>query len=94
MNLMNLLPIGSVVMLNNSNNLILIIGIRKKVKLESGEEAIFDYIACPYPYGIMDFESTILFNHTDIKNIVFEGYRNDDLKEFYEDLEWDKNENK
>lgn len=66
------LPIGSIVLLNNGTKKIMIYG-RKQIHGETGK--VFDYVACFYPEGNVSQEYTFLFNHEDIKEIVFEGYK-------------------
>lgn len=68
------LPIGSVVHLINGEKTLMIYG-RKQVSAES--EVIYDYVSCPYPEGDIDGES-YLFNHSDIRDVMFTGYINDE----------------
>ena len=49
---MTLLPIGSVVLLNEAEKKLMIIGILQR----NGEE-VFDYVGCPYPEGLLDSEN-------------------------------------
>lgn len=73
-----LLPIGSVVLLNNAQKKIVIIGLRPIQHLESGEDIAYDYIGVPYPEGYIGTESAMLFMHKSIKEIIFTGYSDDE----------------
>ena len=68
---MTLLPIGSVVLLNEAEKKLMIIGILQR----NGEE-VFDYVGCPYPEGLLDSENLFLFNHKDIAEISYLGFDN------------------
>lgn len=78
------LPIGSVVKLKNSDNLIMITGYYS-VEYESGI-IIYEYSGCSYPEGLMVKHKCISFNHEDIENVVFKGYVNDDYLKVNSDL--------
>lgn len=67
---MILLPIGSVVLLEEAEKRLMIIGILQK----NGDGKTYDYVGCPYPEGILDSESLFLFNHKDVKSISFIGF--------------------
>lgn len=62
------LIIGSCVMIENSNNVIMIVGYNSN---QDGKR--YDYVGCEYPNGINNSQS-ILFNHNDIKKIYYFGY--------------------
>lgn len=38
------------------------------------EGKIYDYIGCLYPEGIISFDKNILFNHSQIVELCYEGY--------------------
>ena len=82
---MNYLPIGSVVTLKNSYERLIIIGVNQKSK-ENGEK--YDYAACLYPYGYLDGNELFLFNNEKIKKVHFKGFFDDEMKDYYEDIEW------
>lgn len=73
------LPIGSVVLLNNGTKKIMIYG-RKQLAADTGDE--YDYVACFYPEGNISEEYTFLFNHENIKEVVFTGFVDEDEDEF------------
>lgn len=67
---MKLLPIGSVVSLAGSNNLIMVYGHLQK---DLNTDKIYDYIGCDYPLGIMDTDQCYLFQDEDIEKLAFVG---------------------
>ncbi len=69
-----LLPVGSVVLLENAIKKILIIGIMPIRHTEAENDVAYDYIGVPYPEGYIGQESAMLFNHDSIKQIAFTGY--------------------
>lgn len=75
---MNLLPIGSVVKLEEAEKALLIIGIA--IEREEGDS--FDYMGVPYPEGYIDSETMFLFNHKDIEKVEFLGYINAEAQAF------------
>ncbi|OQA22166.1 MAG: hypothetical protein BWY61_01681 [Firmicutes bacterium ADurb.Bin354] len=80
-----LLPIGSVVILNNGEKKLMIVG---QSQTPAGEpEKIFDYSAVLYPQGFYDRNNTYLFNHEDIKKIYYIGYMDDMEIAYMETLE-------
>ena len=78
-----MLSIGSVVKLKNAEKLAMIIGFSmvddRKEKVE-----IFDYVGCVYPQGVFNIEYNLFFNNSDIEKVVFQGYSNQDDKNFKE----------
>lgn len=80
---MELLPVGSVVILKNAVKPILIYG-RKQTNIETGIE--YDYLACLYPEGFVSQEYTYLFNHNTIGTILFTGYIDDSEKKLLDRL--------
>lgn len=85
------LPIGSVVILKDGKRKLIIIGIDQVAK-EDGK--VYEYCSCVYPYGYLSSDELFLFNSDKIDKVVFEGYKDEELEDFYEDLEWSKNRNK
>lgn len=69
-----LLPIGSVVSLHNVNQLIMIYG---RMQTQNNEDAIWDYVGCPYPMGYISKDYNIFFNNNQIHEIVFNGFENE-----------------
>lgn len=75
-----LLPIGSVVLLQGGSKKLMIIGL-KPVK-EEEPQVIYDYIGVLYPEGFISNEYNFLFNHKDINDVVFLGYNNPERETF------------
>ena len=78
------LPIGSVVVLNGGIKPIMITGYCMEVEDKPGE--LFDYRGCPYPEGILSSEGVALFNGSDISEVVFKGFLNDESTKFLETI--------
>lgn len=72
------LPIGSVVKLKNNNKSIMITGYYSVEYARDLE--IYDYSGCAYPEGVMIKSSYCSFNQSDIKEVLFEGYKTDEYK--------------
>lgn len=77
-----LLPVGSVVLLDGAIKKIVIIGIMQVKHMEDGSDVIYDYLGVPYPEGYMGMDTGLLFNHEKIKEIFFMGYSNDERDSF------------
>ena len=69
-NYMDLLPIGSVVLLKGGNRRVMICG---RVQANAEKNVIYDYSACLFPQGIIDSNDMYFFNHDDIQTIFFIG---------------------
>ena len=83
MNIKELLPVGSVVLLKEGEKRIMIFGI-KQTNSDDGKE--YDYVGVIYPEGYIGPEHQYLFNHADIEKIFFTGYEDEERKEFLENL--------
>ncbi|MBE5881927.1 MAG: DUF4176 domain-containing protein [Lachnospiraceae bacterium] len=79
MEIKDLLPIGSVVTLEEGKKKLMIFGV-KQTNEEDGTE--YDYLSVMYPEGNMGGETQFLFNHEDIFEVVFKGYEDDERTEF------------
>ncbi|CAG9611830.1 hypothetical protein BACCIP111899_01002 [Bacillus rhizoplanae] len=67
---MKLLPIGSVVKLEDIEPIVMIIG-RMVV---SADKRDFDYVGVPYPVGYLGDERVLCFNHDKIVEELHRGY--------------------
>ncbi|MGE6599128.1 DUF4176 domain-containing protein [Bacillus proteolyticus] len=67
---MKLLPIGTVVKLEEVEPIIMIIG-RMVV---SADKRDFDYVGVPYPVGYLGDEKVLCFNHDKIVEELHRGY--------------------
>lgn len=72
------LPIGSVIRLKNNDKMIMITGYYSVEYARDLE--IYDYSGCAYPEGVMIKSSCCSFNQSDIKEVLFEGYKTDEYK--------------
>lgn len=81
-----LLPIGTVVLLKNSNKRVMIIGVVQK-QLKEGAEIIWDYSACFYPEGYMGPDKTFLFNTEQIEKVFAIGYQDQEQFIFKEKID-------
>ena len=72
------LPIGSIVLLNQSPKKLMITGTCVAMKEDKDNQKIFDYMACLWPEGIIDTDKNFLFNHQDIKEVVFESAKTEE----------------
>ncbi|EKJ3581593.1 DUF4176 domain-containing protein [Enterococcus faecalis] len=87
-----LLPIGSIVLLEEGLQKLMIVG-RGTIYTDqqTGKDTFADYMAVLYPTGLNP-ETTIFFNHENIDKVVFEGYSDEEETRFMEVYnEW-KNE--
>ena len=84
MQIKKLLPIGSIVLLNDGEKKLMINGIMQSDASGSGQE--YDYLGILYPEGHIGESFQYLFNHEDIREIVFRGYEDAERAEFLEKL--------
>ena len=73
-----ILPIGSVLMLKNARQPLMIFGYLQKSAMFPDKVA--DYIGVPYPEGNLSMALQIGFMMSDIGEVLFEGYRTEDFK--------------
>lgn len=85
MNVKNLLPIGSIVLLDGGEKNLMVCGVKQTN--DNGNGAEFDYIGVLYPEGDIGEEYRYLFNHEDIQKIIFRGYEDKEREEFLTKLE-------
>lgn len=67
-----LLPIGSIVTLGDSPKKIMIISTYITLNKDN-KKMLFDYCGCLWPEGIIDTKTNIAFNDKDIKSIISYG---------------------
>jgi hypothetical protein len=68
----NLLPIGSVVKLNEGERLVMICG---RIAVPEGSDTIYDFVGCLYPEGLVGETDMIFFNRSSIETLLFIGYQ-------------------
>ncbi len=82
------MPIGSIVVLNGSDTLRMIIGFNY-----SNSQIVYDYISCLYPFGVNMEKSTLAFNHDQIDRVYHIGYINSQERAFKSQIGLNKPEN-
>lgn len=64
------LPVGSVVLLKDSQKRIMIVGVKQK---QADSDKVWDYSACLYPEGLLDPDKLYLFDTEQIARLYFIG---------------------
>lgn len=82
-NAKDLMPIGSVVCLKETEKKLMIIGI-KQLNEEKG--TVKDYIGVMYPEGYLNKEVFFTFDQEDVEETIFEGYRSREQETFLEQV--------
>ena len=77
MKIKELLPIGSIVLLQEGEKRLMISGVIQSDASGDGQE--YDYLGVLYPEGHIGDQFQYLFNHGDIKEIVFRGFEDADF---------------
>lgn len=85
MEIKDLLPVGSIVVLRGGTKKLMIFGIRQID--EANDEKEYDYAGVPYPEGNVGADGHFLFDHSDIESVVFRGYEDEERTEFLKILE-------
>ena len=80
----DLLPIGTVVLLKDADKRLMIFGIGQT---DFTNNIDYDYIGVMYPEGSMGEGSQYLFNHSDIDQIYFRGFEDEEREEFIESIQ-------
>ena len=68
------LNIGSVVLLKDATKKMMIIGFDVNYKNEK-----YDYVGCLFPEGIGKLNIKLVFNHTQIAEVVLKGYEGESI---------------
>jgi hypothetical protein len=72
------LPIGTVIFLKNLFQKVMVVG---RVQYDAGNPGIiYDYSGVYYPQGLIDPKKNLLFQHTDIIEVVYPGYTDEEEK--------------
>ena len=85
MQIKELYPIGSVVLLKEGQKKLMIFGIMQTD--EGADSAEYDYIGVMYPEGNIGQEMQFLFNHGDVAEVFHRGYEDDERDGFLVQLE-------
>jgi len=70
------LPLGSIVIIKGGTQKV-VINARGLVTMATNPPSFFDYGGSIYPQGIIG-DQILYFNHSDIANVVFKGYTDED----------------
>lgn len=87
-----MLPIGSIVYLNEGTNKLMILNRGPIIEIND-EKTMFDYSGCFYPQGLVP-ENVFYFNHENIDEVVFEGFKDPEEERFQKVYKDWKAENK
>jgi len=79
-----LLPIGSIVSLNQNNTKLMIVGYLQKT---NEDDKIWDYSAVIYPNGFISPNRMIVFDSIQIERCYLMGYQNIEAIEFLKEIE-------
>ena len=83
MEIKELLPIGSVVLLKEGKKKLMTFGVKQT---DANTKKEYDYIGVLYPAGNIGDGGQFLFNHDDIDEIFFNGYEDEERDTFIENL--------
>lgn len=84
MDIKELLPIGTVVLLKDGEKRLMIIGVKQTN--EEGEGKEYDYLGVLYPEGFIGADFQYLFNHEDIEEVIARGFEDAERDSFIEKL--------
>lgn len=76
----DILPLGSVVLLNGGTKKVMIIGYCMRTPEKPNK--MYDYCGCIFPEGVLRSDVTSVFDHEQIKEICFSGFKNEESKKF------------
>lgn len=79
------LPVGTVVKLKDGEKKVMITGFLQESPLH--KLRIYDYCGCLYPEGTNNIKDNLYFDHKDIINLCFLGYRDLEETEYKQKLE-------
>ena len=81
MEMTELLPIGSVVLLHNGKKKVMIIGVMQRDRNKR-----YDYLGVLYPEGSLGPTSQVLFDNENVKELFFRGYEDEERDKFVDFL--------
>ena len=84
MNIKELLPIGSVVLLKTGTKRVMIVGVKQT---DIATDTLYDYACVLYPEGHLGNNQNFLFNHEDIAEIFFRGFEDEERAGFIDKLD-------
>ena len=81
-----LLPIGSVVLLKDGIKKAMITGYFPVTNV-GGKKVAYDYSGCVFPEGILSSDQLGMFNYEQIREVIFEGFKNEESLALIERIE-------
>lgn len=85
MDIKDLLPIGSIVLLKGAQKKLMIFGIKQHD--QENENTEYDYCGVVYPEGNIGGNMLFLFNAEDIGMVLFRGYEDEERYRFLRNLQ-------
>ena len=84
----DLLPIGSVVILKDGEQPLMIYGIMQSEKENKlfQKPKTYDYVSVLYPQGNLGSDMHFLFNQEDIEKVIFRGFEDEERTKFLDEL--------
>lgn len=79
----NLLPLGSVVLLNGGNKRLMVVS---RISANESSDKVYDYVGCPYPEGFDSSKMFYFFDHDAIERIDFIGFQDPEELRFREEV--------
>lgn len=79
------LPLGSIVLLDGGKKELMITGYCMETPEKPGKT--FDYCGCIHPEGVIRSDVICVFDHSQIKEILFIGYNNEKSSNFIKKLQ-------
>ncbi len=75
-----ILPLGSVVLLNGGTKKVMVIGYCMKTPEKPNK--MYDYCGCVFPEGVLRSDVTCVFDHSQIKEVCFSGFQDEEANRF------------
>ena len=82
----DLLPIGSIVALNEAERRLMITGYFQTAEDDQEDEIVYDYAGILYPEGNMMPDMNVLFNQEDIARVDFKGFNDYERQQFIKNV--------
>lgn len=82
----DLLPIGSIVALNEAERRLMITGYFQTAEDDQEDEVVYDYTGILYPEGNMMPDMNVLFNQEDIARVDFKGFNDYERQQFIKNV--------
>lgn len=79
MEIKELLPLGSIVVLKQGSKRIMICA---RYQLSKRTKKFYDYGACYYPEGLIESDKLFMFQHEDIERVIFKGFQDQEEVDF------------